>query len=198
MQYKYTLEELENLKVDKFSQINELDIKIKRIIKKLETLSIDIENLRKKYEIEKQNNDIISNDYLQGYSRGTGKYGEALIRPAKIEQHLNYLKTNIYDRYTGKISKINQREYELKKGILEEDLNQAIENVKKIDKEYEESCLKLKIAKAEYDSCAVKIREYNMALAQYNKVKRKLFAEIKKIDAMITKRLNTKTKKKNF
>lgn len=198
MKKQYTLEELEKIKVDKFSQINEIDLKIKKIIQKLETLSIEIEKVKEIYDNTKIQNEIISNDYLQGYSRGTGKYGEILIRPIRIEQHIKDLKNNIYDRYTGKISEINKREYELKKGILEEDLNQALEEVKKLDKEYKESCIKLKLAKASYDSCAVKIREYNMALAEYNKVKIKLFAEIKKIDAMITKRLNAKTKKKNF
>ncbi len=193
-----SLEELERIKVEKFSQINEIDVKIKCVLKRLEFLTEEYEKLKKRYERRYKQNETMSQDYLEAYSLGKGKYGQDVLRPAKIEQQLRDLKNNVYDKYTGKISKINQREYELKKGILEEDLHQAMARVKQIDQEYKQSCIRLQTAQKAYELCTKKIREFNMALAEYNKVKRKLFAEIKKIDAMITKKLNAKTKKKNF
>ena len=191
-----SLEELERIKVEKFSQINEIDIKIKCILKRLEFLTEEYEKLKKKYERRCKQNETIAKDYLEAYSLGKGKYGVDVLRPAKIEQQIKDLKNNVYDKYTGKISKINQREYELKKGILEEDLHQAMARVKQIDQEYKQSCIRLQTAQKAYELCTKKIREFNMALAEYNKLKRKLFTEIKKIDTMITKR--SKTKKKNF
>lgn len=177
MRRKISNDEKEEFVVQAFNYENMLNRKVKKLTKKIEILQDEKINLIE--EFKKIRNEY--NEILSAYT-GRGKYYQILVEPTKIQDKLTTLENDIYNCYRNEFNENKAKEFELKKGPLTEDLEEANKNVFKFEKrreDIEDKCIEIREKLDEYRK---NIKDLINELNNAKRDQKKLINNIKKVD----------------